>query len=93
MSDEAYSSFLAQANQDTGESEASADPKSAATKDIDTYVNVPADLQKVQQDYTSESDEPFEPVSLKWGGKKMPSESMLTSTALLPACGQGRIAC
>ena len=74
MSDDAYSSFLDQANQDTGASKASTKSKSAATKAVDT--DVPATLQKVDQYYTSESDEPFEPVSLKWSGKNMPSESM-----------------
>ena len=74
MSDEAYSSFLDQANQDTGASKASTKSKSAATKVVDT--DVPATLQKVDQYYTSESDEPFEPVSLVWSGKNMPSESM-----------------
>ena len=74
MSDEAYSSFLDQANQDTGASKASTESKSAATKAVDT--DVPATLQKVDQYYTSESDEPFEPVSLVWSGKNMPSESM-----------------
>lgn len=74
MSDDAYSSFLDQANQDTGASKASTKTKSAATKAVDT--DVPVTLQKVDQYYTSEADEPFEPVSLKWGGKNMPSESM-----------------
>ena len=74
MSDGAYSSFLDQANQDTGASKASTKSKSAATKAVDT--DVPATLQKVDQYYTSESDEPFEPVSLVWSGKNMPSESM-----------------
>ena len=74
MSDDAYSSFLDQANQDTGASKVSTKSKSAATKAVDT--DVPVTLQKVDQYYTSESDEPFEPVSLKWSGKNMPSESM-----------------
>lgn len=74
MSDDAYSSFLDQANQDTGASKASTKSKAASTKAVDT--DVPATLQKVDQYYTSESDEPFEPVSLKWKGNNMPSESM-----------------
>lgn len=74
MSDDAYSSFLDQANQDTGASKASTKSKTAATKAVDS--DVPVTLQKVDQYYTSESDEPFEPVSLKWSGKNMPSESM-----------------
>ena len=74
MSDDAYSSFLDQANQDTGASKASTKSESAAAKAVDT--DVPVTLQKVDQYYASESDEPFEPVSLKWSGKNMPSESM-----------------
>ena len=73
MSDDAYSSFLDQANQDTGASKASTKSKAATTKAVDT--DVPVTLQKVDQYYASESDEPFEPVSLKWSGKIMPSES------------------
>ena len=74
-SDDAYSSFLDQANQDTGAGKASAQSKrqTASTKAVDT--DVPAVLQKVEQYYTSEADEPFEPVSLEWSGKNMPSES------------------
>ena len=74
MSDDAYSSFLDKANQDTGASKASTQSKTASTKAVDT--EVPATLQGVEQYYVSEADEPFEPVSLKWGGKNMPSESM-----------------
>ena len=73
MSDDAYSSFLDQANQDTGASKASTKSTSVATKAVDT--DVPVALQQVDQHYTSESDEPFEPVSLKWSGENMPSES------------------
>ena len=78
MSDDAYSSFLDKANQDTGASKASTQTKSASTRAVDT--EVPAALQGVEQYYVSEADEPFEPVSLKWGGKNMPSESMHSIT-------------
>lgn len=78
MSDDAYSSFLDKANQNTGASKASTQFKSASTKAVDT--EVPATLQGVEQYYVSEADEPFEPVSLKWGSKNMPSESMHTIT-------------
>ena len=74
-SDDAYSSFLEQANQDTGASNASAQSNSATTKAVDT--DVPVSLQKVEQYYTSDADEPFEPVSLKWNGSNMPSEGAL----------------
>ncbi|KAM0796143.1 hypothetical protein BDR22DRAFT_868186 [Usnea florida] len=73
MSDDTYSSFLDQANQDTGASKPSTKSKSVATKAVDT--DVPVVLQEVDQYYTSESDEPFVPVSLKWSGKNMPSEN------------------
>lgn len=81
-SDEAYSSFLDQANQDTGAAKASSTSKSASTKAVDT--DVTAALQEVEQNYVSEADEPFEPVSLKWSGSNMPSESMLAPLTLQP---------
>ena len=87
-SDDAYSSFLDQANQDTGASKASTQSKSksVSTKAVDT--DVPATLQKVEQYYTSEADEPFEPVSLRWNGKNMPSESTYAKTFILPRCSK-----
>ena len=73
-SDEDYSNFLDRANQDTGASKASAQPISKlSTKSVDT--DIPGPLQEIEQYYTSEADEPFDPVSLKWDGKNMPSES------------------
>ena len=72
-SDEAYSSFLDQANQDTGATKTTTKPASASTKATDT--DVPVSLQQVEQFYVSDADEPFEPVSLKWNGSNMPSES------------------
>ena len=75
-SDEDYGNFLDKANQNTGPSKASTRSASKpSTKTIDT--EVPSPLQKIEQYYISEADEPFEPVSLKWDGKNMPSESML----------------
>ncbi|KAI4125945.1 MAG: hypothetical protein LQ338_004001 [Usnochroma carphineum] len=58
-SDDAYTSFLEQANQDTSGSKASAKSNTATTKAVDT--EVPTGLQNVEQYYTSEADEPFEP--------------------------------
>ena len=83
-SDEAYSSFLEQANQETGASNASAQSTSAATKAVDT--DVPVSLQKVEQYYTSDADEPFEPVSLKWSGSNMPSEGTYMTPDLAILC-------
>ncbi|KAL8669281.1 MAG: hypothetical protein Q9168_006122 [Polycauliona sp. 1 TL-2023] len=72
-SDDAYSSFLDQANQDIGASKNSASAKTTTTKAVDT--EVPVGLQGIEQYYTSEADEPFEPVSLQWNGENMPSEN------------------
>lgn len=74
-SDDAYSAFLDQANQDTGASKASTKGSSPAeSKTVNT--EVPALLQNVERfgTYTSEADEPFEPVSLKWDGDELPTE-------------------
>ncbi len=79
-SDDAYSNFLDKANQETGASKASTKSKTATTKAVDA--EVPMTLKAVEQYYTSEADEPFEPVSLKWDGKNMPSESM--SSQIVP---------
>ena len=42
---------------------------------VDT--EVPSSLLKIDGNYASEADEPFEPVSLKWGKASMPSEGTL----------------
>lgn len=76
-SDDAYSSFLDQANQDTGASKSSFSAEAASTKAVDA--EVPVELQKIEQYYTSEADEAFEPVSLQWDGKNMPSESRFST--------------
>ena len=72
-SDDAYGSFLEQANQSTGASKTPEKPSFAYMRVVDT--NVPGTLQNVEQYYTSDADEPFEPVSLKWVGEDVPSES------------------
>lgn len=71
-SDEDYTSFLEKANQDMGTTKASSQSGSAVTKAVDT--DVPETLQRVEAYYVSDADEPFEPVSLKWKGKHLPSE-------------------
>ena len=74
MSDDAYESFLDKANQDTGAGQASAAPSKSATNAVSA--DIPSSLQGVDQYYTSEADEPFEPVSLQWDGGSLPDESM-----------------
>ncbi|KAL9603128.1 MAG: hypothetical protein Q9219_001331 [cf. Caloplaca sp. 3 TL-2023] len=72
-SDDAYSSFLDQANQDTGADKVTANAESMTSKAVNT--EVPVALQSVEEYYISEADEPFEPVSLQWDGANMPSEN------------------
>lgn len=74
-SDDAYSAFLDQANQDTGARATAASQKSSSAQLKTTDTEVPAALLSVEAYYVSEADEPFEPVSLKWTGRDMPSES------------------
>lgn len=77
-SDDAYGAFLDQANQDTSASKASTKRSSPAeSKTVNT--EAPAVLQKVERfgTYTSEADEPFEPVGLRWDGDKLPTEGTL----------------
>lgn len=71
-SDADYSSFLDKANQDTGGTSKPAAPSKAATRAVNT--DVPSVLRNVKVDYTSDVDEPFEPVALKWDKKSLPSE-------------------
>ena len=71
-SDDDYVAFLEKANQDTGASSLSAQSKPISTRSVDA--EVPQILQQVDEYYISDADEPFEPVSLKWDGKGLPSE-------------------
>lgn len=83
-SDEDYAAFLDKANQDTGASNPSVQAKSVGTKAVNT--EVPQALQQVEEYYTSEADEPFEPVSLKWAGDKIPSESEFRTASWFHIC-------
>jgi hypothetical protein len=66
-SDADYASFLDKANQDTGAAEQQSTlKKSYGTRNVDTAV--PKALEQVQEYYTSDADEPFEPVALKFEG-------------------------
>jgi len=71
-SDEDYASFLEKANEDPSGGKASTQStKQASTKAVDT--DVPKLLEEVEEYYVSEGDEPFEPVSLKYSEKGVPS--------------------
>ena len=76
--DAEYEAFLDKANKDAGDdvngkgkAVATSDSKSAGTVTVNTAV--PAALQDVEEYYMSDADEPFEPVSLKWPEKTIPS--------------------
>jgi len=82
-SDADYASFLDKANQDTGSKNASTQSKKAVgTKSVNTAV--PKALEQVQEYYTSDADEPFEPVSLAYEGEGLPSAGEWIAFAFPP---------
>jgi len=91
-SDDAYSAFLDQANQDTGTSASSGSKSKKSGGELKTMdAEVPAVLMGVERYYTSDADEKFEVVSLRWGGG-MPSEGefcFVTIILLLRAWVEG----
>jgi hypothetical protein len=76
--DEDYEAFLNKANEDASGATASSAPstKKASTKAVNTS-SVPSPLENIDAFYTTDSDEPFEPVSLKYEGDKVPSAKQL----------------
>lgn len=85
MSDDAYMSFLGKANADldTGRAQQSQGSSSAVrTETVEMGVRIPAPLTSVDAYYVSETDEPFEPVALRWDGASrgiFPDPSHLSS--------------
>lgn len=81
-SDEDYAAFLEKANADPNEGVAKTKDKkaegSAKLKAVDSGAKVPKGLKEAVKDqvFVSDSDEPFEPVSLKLEGDELPDESM-----------------
>jgi hypothetical protein len=69
MSDADYESFLNKANQDTSGGGATTQSKSYGTKSVNTAV--PKALESVQEYYSSDADEPFEPVALDFKGDEL----------------------
>lgn len=69
-SDDAYMSFLDKANADLDSARAEHARRASAPRieTVDMNVRVPAALTSVDMYYTSETDEPFEPVTLRWDG-------------------------
>jgi len=69
-SDADYAAFLDKANQDTGTASTQSKSKSVGIKAVNT--DVPKSLSEIDEYLTSDSDEPFEPVSLKYTGDELP---------------------
>lgn len=66
-SDADYAAFLDKANEDVAAAQQQdVSQKSYGTKSVDT--SVPQVLEKVEEYYVSDADEPFEPVALKFEG-------------------------
>jgi hypothetical protein len=80
MSDEDYEAFLNKANQDVGGATAQS-KKSVGIKAVDT--EIPQGLEKVNEVFVSDADEPFEPVSLKYSGDSLPSKGKIASLSSL----------
>ncbi|KAJ5805181.1 hypothetical protein N7474_011068 [Penicillium riverlandense] len=81
-SDDAYMSFLDKANADLDAGRASQPSSTIRTQTVHTALKVPAPLRSVDAYYVSETDEPFEPVALKWDGAAhgtWPSAAQLSS--------------
>jgi hypothetical protein len=81
-SDQEYVNFLEKANQDTGSSSNEVKTSGfAQTKAVDSAV--PASLKNVDVFYQSDTDEPFEPVALKYGKKGSISQGQIMSRSKL----------
>ncbi|KAF2689383.1 hypothetical protein K458DRAFT_439723 [Lentithecium fluviatile CBS 122367] len=74
MSDADYEAFLNKANQDTSGGEATTQSKSYSTKSVNTAV--PEALESVEEYYTSDADEPFEPVALEFDGESIDAKQL-----------------
>jgi len=72
MSDDAsYASFLDKANQDTGGPAQNSQAESGQASSRKS-AEVPPALQTVNAYYTSDTDEPFEPIALDYNGSSLP---------------------
>ncbi|KAH9864935.1 hypothetical protein IAQ61_008880 [Plenodomus lingam] len=74
-SDADYAAFLDKANQASGSAEAQeAVKKSHGTKSVNSMV--PRGLDQIEEYYTSDADEPFEPVALKFDGSSVSADEL-----------------
>ena len=77
-SDAEYTDFLERANRDPGEGVVKSEGKPEGFKTMDSGVVVPTVLKKAVVDafYTSDADEPFEVVGLRFEEGKLPDEGL-----------------
>lgn len=70
MSDDNYLSFLDKANadRDAGQQQQQQSQSQSQTRTLDADAQIPASLTSVDAYYISDTDEPFEPVVLRWDG-------------------------
>lgn len=82
MSDSNYLSFLEKASADhsAGQTQTQSQSQSqSVTRTLDTDAQVPASLRSIDAFYTSDTDEPFEPVVLRWeGGGVLPNSGIFS---------------
>lgn len=88
--DDAYTSFLDKANADLDAGRQQQAGSSAATATrasaVDADEPVPAALAGVEAFYVSETDEPFEPVVMRWGAGEFPDECTSSSSVSCAQC-------
>lgn len=86
-SDADYLSFLDKANQDPNEGYVKSESTKAEFKATDKGVEIPTVLKKAVVDafYTSDADEPFEVVGLRFEGAKLPTEGSFVLLLLCPS--------
>jgi hypothetical protein len=80
MSDEDYEAFLNKANEDVSGTKVQSKSQSIGIKAVNT--EVPKALEKVEEIYVSDADEPFEPVALKYQGDSLPSTGKSRRTSI-----------
>lgn len=71
-SDDAYMAFLNKANADYSDGQAQTTQESDVlrTKTVDSSLSIPKPLKNIDAYYVSDTDEPFDPVVLKWDAAK-----------------------
>ena len=88
MSDDAYAAFLAKQNQDYSGGDNSPAVATTATPKTPAHPALQA-FKTGERVYTSEADEPFEPVLLEWEGEGLPGSGKLANADLCAGDADG----